>query len=195
MENGERNLQIENDYKPYLASVAVTGVTVVVLATQGRIWWCKHADYSPWVSDAWSTHTSQHLFDPYVFTHILHGFLFYWLTSLIFPKMSFGWRFFIAILIESVWEVVENSAFIIEKYRENTASLDYFGDSILNSVGDIVACAFGFWVAGKLKFWRTLAVFLIVEIALLLTIRDSLILNIILLIYPIDAIKNWQTGN
>lgn len=195
MENLEKNLIREKDYKPYFASVGITALMVVLLATQGRIWWCKYADYNPWVSDAWSTHTSQHLFDPYVFTHILHGVLFYWLASLIFPKMSFGWRFFIAILAESAWEVLENSSYIIEKYRENTASLDYFGDSIFNSVGDVLACAFGFWLAYKLKFWWSLAFFLIVEIILLLTIRDSLLLNILLLVYPIDAIKNWQTGS
>jgi hypothetical protein len=87
---------------------------------------------------------------------------------------------------------VENSNFIIEKYRENTASLDYFGDSILNSVGDILACAIGFLIAQKIGWWKSLIFFLLTEIVLLLWIRDGLLLNILMLIYPLDAVKNWQ---
>lgn len=166
----------------------------VILYTQGRIWWCKLGDYSPWVSQAWGNHTSQHLFDPYTFTHILHGVLFFWLIDLIFRKQTFAWKFFIAIWVESAWEVLENSQFVIEKYRENTASLDYFGDSIFNSVGDVIACGIGFLIAYKLKFWRSLVVFILTEIVLLLWIRDGLLLNILMLIYPIEAIKQWQTG-
>jgi hypothetical protein len=89
---------------------------------------------------------------------------------------------------------LENTNFIIEKYRENTASLDYFGDSIANSVGDWIACAVGFWIAFKLGYWRSLAFFLLVEIILLFWIRDGLLLNILMLIYPLDSIKQWQTA-
>ena len=99
---------------------------------------------------------------------------------------------FAAVFTESVWEVVENSAFIIDKYRANTASLDYFGDSIANSIGDVAACIIGFWVAYKLKIWRSIIVFLIVEAILILTIKDSLMINIVMLIYPVEAIKIWQ---
>lgn len=179
---------------PYILSVIITVLMSVILYTQGRIWWCKLGDYSPWVSQAWGNHTSQHLFDPYTFTHILHGVLFFWLIDLIFRKQTFAWKFFIAILVESAWEVLENSQFVIEKYRENTASLDYFGDSIFNSVGDVIACGIGFLIAYKLKFWRSLVFFILTEIVLLLWIRDGLLLNILMLIYPIEAIKQWQTG-
>lgn len=178
-----------------ILSVLITIGMVAVLYAQGRIWWCKFGDYNPWTSDAWTDHTSQHLFDPYAFTHVLHGVLFFWLITLIFRKVSVGWQFFIAILVECVWEVVENSSYIIGKYRENTASLDYFGDSIFNSVGDVIACALGFYIAHKLRFWRSLAFFFLVEIILLFWIRDGLLINIVMLIHPIEAVKKWQTGS
>jgi hypothetical protein len=178
---------------PLLASFAATVLMVILLYSQGRIWWCKFGDYAIYVNEAWnSSHTSQHLFDPYTFTHILHGVMFFWLASVIFSKISASWRFFIAIFAECAWEMLENSNYIIQKYRENTASLDYFGDSILNSVGDVIACAFGFFIAYKLGWWKSLIFFLLTEIMLLIWIRDGLLLNILMLIYPLDSVKNWQ---
>ncbi|HEY0458471.1 MAG TPA: DUF2585 family protein [Pyrinomonadaceae bacterium] len=178
---------------PFILSLAVPGLMVVLLRFQGRIWWCKLGDYSVYVNEAWnSRHTSQHFLDPYTFTHILHGVIFFWLASLLFSRFSVVRRFFIAISAEAGWEILENSNYIIEKYRENTASLDYFGDSIFNSVGDVLACAAGFWIAYKLGWWKSLAFFLLTEIVLLLWIRDGLLLNILMLIYPLDSVKNWQ---
>lgn len=178
---------------PIILSFGATLLMVVMLYAQGRLWWCKFSDYRIYVHEAWnSSHTSQHFFDPYTFTHILHGVLFFWVASLIFSRFSTTWQLFIAIFAEAAWEVLENSNFIIEKYRENTASLDYFGDSILNSVGDIVACAIGFLIAQKIGWWKSLIFFLLTEIVLLLWIRDGLLLNILMLIYPLDAVKNWQ---
>ncbi len=191
----------ENDEKfsekiglwPLIASSAIVAVMALVLRGQGRIWWCKSGDLSLYVNQAWnSSHTSQHLLDPYTFTHILHGVIFVWIAGLAFSKLSVGWRFSIAILAEAAWEVLENSSFIIEKYRENTASLDYFGDSIMNSVGDVMACAAGFWIAYKVGWWRSLIFFVLTEVCLLLWIRDSLLLNIVMLLYPLDQIKLWQ---
>ena len=180
---------------PFLLSLGISATAVLALYRQGRVWWCKFGDYAVYVNDAWnSSHTSQHLFDPYTFTHVLHGVLFYWLTRLLPIRVSDGWRLVIAILAEAAWEVFENSNFIIEKYRENTASLDYFGDSIANSLGDLAASALGFWIAQKLGWLRSILFFVAVEIVLLLWIRDGLLLNILMLIYPIDAIKAWQTG-
>ena len=178
---------------PLIGSGVVIALMALVLRGQGRIWWCKSGDWAIYINQAWgSSHTSQHLLDPYSFTHLLHGIAFFWLTSLIFAKLNVGWRFSISILAEAAWEVFENSSFIIEKYRENTASLDYFGDSIANSVGDVLACSLGFWIAYKIGWWRSLAFFVAVEAVLLIWIRDSLMLNILMLIYPIDAIKQWQ---
>ncbi len=181
------------NYLPLTSAFAALILMVVVLRVQGRIWWCKIGDYSIYVNQAWnSPHTSQHLFDPYTFTHILHGVLFFGLASLIFSRVSAVWRFFIAIFAETAWEILENSNFIIEIYRKNTASLDYFGDSIFNSVGDVLACGVGFWIAYKLGWWKSLIFFLLVETLLLLWIRDGLLLNILMLIYPLDSIKHWQ---
>jgi hypothetical protein len=175
-------------------SVLAATMMAFILNAQGRVWWCKLSDHSIYVNDAWSSHTSQHLFDPYTFTHVLHGVMFFWIAGLIFSRLSASWRFFIAMSVEAAWEVLENSNFIIEKYRENTASLDYFGDSIMNSVGDVVACAAGFWIAVKLGMWRSLAFFVLTELALLLWIRDGLLLNILMLIYPLESVKQWQMG-
>lgn len=178
---------------PLILSFAALILMVALMRWQGRIWWCKLGDYAVYINEAWnSSHTSQHFLDPYTFTHILHGVMFFWLARLIFPKLSAAWQFFIAVFVESAWEVLENTNYIIEKYRENTASLDYFGDSIFNSVGDVLACAAGIWIAVKLGWWKSLAFFLLVELVLLLWIRDGLLLNILMLIYPLDSVKNWQ---
>ena len=99
-----------------------------------------------------------------------------------------------AVLVESGWEMFENSTYIIEKYRANTISLDYFGDSVLNSVGDVLACGIGYWIAARLGWWRSMAFFVLMELVLLIWIKDSLLLNVVMLIYPSDAIKNWQMG-
>ena len=190
----DKDFILKKDFPPYSAILSVVILMVLLMRLQGRIWWCKIGDYAPWTLDAWSTHTSQHLFDPYTLTHVLHGVMFFWLVNLLFRRMKLVWQFFIAMTIEAVWEVAENTNAVIELYRQNTASLDYFGDSIFNSVGDVLACAAGFFIAYKLGWKRSLFFFLLTEIVLLFWIRDSLLLNILMLIYPLDSVKSWQTG-
>lgn len=180
------------DFLPWLLVLLTVVVMVVQLRLQGRIWWCNLGDYSLLSSDAWGSHNSQHLFDPYSLTHILHGVLYFWLISLVFCKMPLVWQFFLATFVESAWEVLENTNAVVEHYRTATLALNYFGDSVFNSVGDVLSSAVGFWIAYKLRFWRSLALFVLTEIVLLFWIRDSLLVNIILLIYPIEAIKTWQ---
>lgn len=190
----------KNDYLPWILIGLVLIAMVFMLYGQGRLWWCKWDTPVYFATlDAWSRHTSQHFFDPYSLTHVLHGFLFLWGLDLIFrkildKKISFAWLLFLAVLLEAAWEVLENSSFVIERYREQTASLDYFGDTIANAFGDVLACILGFFIAYHLKFLRSLAVFLILEIILIATIRDSLLINILMLVYPIESIKIWQTG-
>ncbi len=180
---------------PFAAAVFVTALMSLLLWSMGRIWWCKLGDWAIYINEAWgSSHTSQHLLDPYVFTHILHGVAFFWITGLVFSKLTNEWRFLIATIAEADWEILENSNFIIEKYRANTASFDYFGDSIVNSIADVAACALGFWIAVKLGVWKSLVFFVLVELFLILWIRDSLLINILMLIYPLDSIKQWQMG-
>lgn len=182
------------DFLPWSLIVVVIVLTTLQLYFQGRIFWCKQGDYALWSSAVLSAHNSQHLIDPYTFTHILHGVLFYWIATLIFPKMSPVWRLLIAVAVEGAWECLENTNLVVERYREATISLDYFGDSIINSFGDIVACIIGFLIASKVKFWHSLVFFIVTEIILIYWIHDSLLINIIMLIYPIDGIREWQNN-
>lgn len=194
--NGLFRHETFTDYLPWLLMAAILGWMSFQLWLLGRIWWCEFD--SPvylWTPDAWSQHTSQHLLDPYAFTHLLHGFLFLWGANLLFRgRIAFSWLLLVCVFGEGIWEVIENSPSIIERYRANTASLDYFGDSIANSIGDVVACVIGFITAYKLRIWKSLAVFAVVEIVLMLTIRDSLLINVVMLLYPIEAIRIWQAG-
>ncbi len=184
------------DYLPWILTFLIIIAALIQLHIQGRIWWCKwDSPLIIWSSDAWGKHNSQHFFDPYSFTHILHGFLYFWFLTLIFGKrISLKWLMFFAVFIESAWEILENTNSIIERYRTATLALDYFGDSVLNSFGDILSCAAGFIIVRKLGFWLSLALFILIEIVLIFWIHDSLLINIIQLIHPFDAIKSWQSG-
>ena len=192
-ENNSFNFNEKRDFLPLAAILSFIILTVLQLRNQGRIWWCSLGDYTIWSSDAWGSHNSQHLFDPYSLTHFLHGILFFWLISLVFGKMPIVWQFTLAIFLECAWELVENSVAVIEHYRTATLALNYYGDSIFNSIGDVFSCGAGFIVAYKLRFWRSLALFLIIETILLIWIHDSLLLNIVMLVYPIEAVKAWQS--
>jgi hypothetical protein len=193
--NRQRKLfvfEAREDYYPWFAVLFVVAASVVVLNYEGRVGWCQAGDYIPWSWDIWSMHNSQHVIDPYSFTHVLHGILEFWLIGLVFGRLPLAWRMLLAIVIESSWEVAENSSYIIQRYREATISLNYFGDSIINSVSDILCCATGFVIAYKLRFWRSLILFLATEAVLIFWIHDSLLINILMLIWPIDAVKHWQ---
>jgi hypothetical protein len=186
------NFESRRDYLPWTLILLFMVVAMIVLQFEGRSWWCAAGDVSPWTWDIWSRHNSQHLIDPYSFTHILHGVLEFWLIGLIFPRVPLAWRLAVAVMIEGGWEIAENSSYVINRYRTETVSLNYFGDSIINSISDILCCAGGFVLAYRLRFWRSLALFVATEVILIFWIHDSLIINIIMLIYPIEAIRIWQ---
>src|SRR3989344_161894 len=176
-----------------LISLIVIVLAVGTLFVMDRLPFCKCGVISVWSSDVTSNQQSQQLTDPYTVTHVLHGIGFYFLIWFVFrKKLTLGQRLVLAVGIESGWEVLENTSFIIDRYRAATISFDYYGDSIFTSVGDILAMMIGFWVAAKLPWWGGLAAFVLLDLALLFFIRDSLIVNIIMLIRPIDAIKQWQ---
>jgi hypothetical protein len=181
---------------PHALSVFAVLAAILAMRAEGRVWWCKCGQWYPWVSDIWSDHCSQHLLDPYTFSHICHGFWFYallvWLPFK-YKRPSFAWVLFIATLIECAWEVLENSPLVINRYRAETISIGYTGDSVINSFGDILACIAGVFIARALGPWKTLALFLIFEITMLFWVRDNLTLNVIMLIHPIEAIKHWQS--
>lgn len=182
-----------SEWLPWLISTGLVVGMLVVLHLQGRVWWCELGDWSIYISAAWnSSHTSQHFLDPYSWTHLLHGVFFFVVAVWLIRKWRPAWQFAIAIGIEVAWEIFENTQYVIDKYRANTASLDYFGDSILNSLADVLCCALGFVIAYKIGWKWSILLFVAVELMLLVTIRDSLVLNVIMLLYPLDAIKDWQ---
>jgi hypothetical protein len=180
------------DFLPWLLMLVVVALMVLQLFYQGRLWWCRDDTYTLWSGAVLSRHNSQHLFDPYTLTHVLHGVLYFWIASLVFRRMPPVWRLLLAISVECSWEVLENTNMVIERYRAVTISLDYFGDSIANSLGDVLSSAVGFVIARKLKLWWSLAFFVVAELILLFWIHDSLLLNIVMLVYPIEAVKTWQ---
>jgi len=176
-----------------LISIGIVVATVALLHAMGRIPFCKCGIVSLWSGDIGSNQNSQQFADPYTFTHVIHGVLIYGLLLLVAGKrMSLGARLVCAVALESGWEVLENTDFIINRYREATISLDYYGDSIFNSIGDILAMAVGFCLASRLPGRVSAIGALALDTALLFLIHDSLLVNIIMLIYPLDAIRQWQ---
>ena len=165
---------------------------IVLLRAEGRRFLCACGNFAVWVSDWCSSNTSQQLLDPYSFTHVLHGFLFFWLMALLFKRMPRGWQFLLALSLESAWEVFENTSFVINKYRTETAALGYQGDTIVNSLGDLSCALLGFVIARQLGVKRSLIVFVLIEVVLTFWIHDSLLLQILMLIRPVEAIKLWQ---
>jgi hypothetical protein len=167
-------------------------VTVAMLRVEGRIWWCACRTPTPFSTQVHSSHNSQHLLDPYSLSHLLHGLIFYGCLRLIAPRLDRGWALVIALIIEAGWEVLENSPPVIERYRAATASLGYTGDSIVNSAGDVMSCAIGFFLAARIGWRWSVALFVAIELTMLAWIRDNLTLNVVMLICPIEAIKHWQ---
>jgi len=191
--------QLQRKSWPAILIVLIFVATAIQLHRQGRSWWCECRPFF-WTSNAWGSLTSQTFFDPYSFTHLMHGFMFAGILLLLFryivkQNVSTGWRLTIALVAEAAWEILENTNTVIDRYRATTAFLGYRGDTVVNSIGDILCCGVGVLIARKLGWLRSLPIFIATEIILLFWIRDSLLLEMLMLVHPIEAIKQWQLGH
>jgi hypothetical protein len=179
----------------WLVALGTVVVAAAVLSAMGRSFWCTCGIVRLWSGDTWGPENSQQLFDPYGLTHVTHGVLLYTLAWWIAPRWSVPARAVPAIAFESTWEIVENTDAVINRYREATLALGYYGDSVINSIGDILLCGVGFALAARLSARASLALVVVLELVLLVWIRDNLALNLVMLAWPIEAIKTWQLGH
>ncbi len=181
-------------------SAIICAFVAVLVLTAGFEWWLGRSVFGPdgkpglWEGSIWSNECSQRFADAYSFSHIGHGLLFFCLLWLVARRLPIRVRFLIAVLVEAGWEILENSPIIINRYREATMALGYSGDSIFNSVSDILMMSFGFLLAWRLPVWASVMLFVAMEVGCALWVRDNLTLNIIMLIHPVEAIKAWQMG-
>jgi hypothetical protein len=177
-----------------VAALLILVAMAIIEHLEGRLGICACGYIKLWHGLVVSSENSQHLFDWYSLTHILHGLGWYLLLWLVDRKnrLSMFTKLLLAFGLEAGWEVLENSDMVINRYRAATVSLDYFGDSVINSIGDVIAMAVGFLIAARTRVWFSVALYIIIEILLAVVIRDNLTINIIMLIHPIEAIKLWQ---
>lgn len=177
-----------------IAFAVIVVLQIVIEYLMGRIWICSCGTVKLWEGGVNTSGNSQHLSDWYTPSHIIHGFLFYWFAWLVFRRRSVGFRLGVATVIEAGWEILENSPIIIDRYRTATMALNYYGDSILNSAMDTAWMALGFLAAWRLPVWLTILIALFFELLTAYVIRDNLTLNVIMLVWPVQAILDWQSA-
>jgi hypothetical protein len=180
--------------KPALAVLGVVAATAVIELWMGRSPLGPDGRFGWWEPSVWSDENSQRVADAYTFSHIAHGLIFYWFLWLVARKLSVRARLVWAAVIEAGWEILENSPIIIDRYRAVTISIGYVGDSVLNSSMDVVFACSGFLFAWKFPAWASVALILVMEIGCFLWVRDNLTLNVIMLVYPLESIKAWQSA-
>ncbi|AZQ65798.1 DUF2585 domain-containing protein [Silicimonas algicola] len=185
---------MHRSYTPHLVTAAVIALSALYLLWIGRVPWCECGYVKLWHGETMSSENSQHISDWYTPSHIIHGLLFYAGLWLVARRLSFGWRLTIATVIECAWEIIENSDAIIERYRAVTISLDYYGDSVLNTVADVLAMILGFWLARVLPVWVSVALVIFFEVLTAWVIRDGLVLNVLMLLWPLEGVMEWQSG-
>ena len=197
------DIRIKRNWNPggwttLLVCAGLLGAMIVTLLLMGRPLICTCGTVKLWHGAVFSSENSQHLTDWYTFSHITHGFLFYWLAWVLSrwlkPLRPVNVRLMIAVAVECGWEILENTDFIINRYREATIALDYFGDSVLNSSSDVLSMSLGFLIASRLPALATLSIAVAFEVFTAIMIRDNLALNILMLVWPVEAVRTWQNG-
>jgi len=180
------------------AAWILTGLAILAMAAwmilEGRPPISPSGRIMLWYGDPSGPEGSQQIFDWYSPSHLIHGILFFAGLWLVARRLALGWRLLLATLIEVGWELLENSPVIIERYRTVTVSRDYLGDSVLNSVVDVLCMVAGFALARRAPVAVSAAVVLGFEALTLWLIRDGLILNVLMLTWPLDAVRDWQAG-
>lgn len=179
---------------PFALIAGALLATAAILHAMGRVFFCTCGQVRLWAGGVHTPDNSQQLSDWYSFSHIIHGMIFFGLLWLAARRLPLLWRLTVAILIECGWEILENSPLIIERYRQATIAVGYTGDSILNSLSDVAMMALGFFIAARLPWRWTVALALAMELITLIVIRDNLALNIVMLAWPVEAIRQWQAG-
>ena len=177
-----------------LVAIILIGGLALIEFLNGRLPICKCGYVLAWYNNTNGPGNSQHLTDWYTFSHLIHGFLFYGFLWLVARKLPVRTRLILAIIIECGWELLENSPLIIDRYRTATFALDYYGDSIINSVSDVIAMVVGFLLAKKFPIYLSIFIIVALELFAGYMVRDNLTLNVIMLIYPIESIKVWQAA-
>jgi hypothetical protein len=179
----------------YIAiAVGLVAVAALMLLAMGHTPICECGYVKLWHGVTGTSENSQHVADWYTPSHVIHGFVFYGLLWLVLRRTSMGLRLVLAVVVEGAWEILENTDFIMDRYRQATISFDYYGDSVLNSVSDILAMIVGFLLAARLPVWASIAIVVALELFVGYWIRDNLALNIIMLLWPLDSIREWQGG-
>lgn len=180
--------------RAWFLTIIIFAAAAAILLAMGRNPICTCGTVELWVGARDSAKTSQMLADWYSLSHIVHGLIFYAVLWLVARRWAVEWRFLVALLVEAAWEVTENTPLVIDRYRATTAALGYSGDSVINSLSDILMMTFGFLIARKLPLWASIVVLVALEVIPLFAIRDNLTLNVWALIAPNHALQAWQAG-